>query len=188
LRQQPTWRVVEALATGLAFAGVLCWLTTCLVGSFRPQGLADAYWDTVPRLRTDTLGITAFAVAAICLPTSEYLRLRRRAADRSRAKRSGTRISEPASASAVLLITQAIAETITIFATLVVCYLSVNAVTHPATLLIHATHVLPWPSEGTLRVLALVLVLCSVSTLRFLWSRSQENHPPAKLGQDESPA
>lgn len=172
--------MIEALATGLAFAGLLCWLTTCLVGSFRPQGLADAYWATVPSLRTDTLGITAFAIAALCLPASEYLRLRRRAADRGRAKQPGARLSEPAGGSAIL-ITQAIAETITITATLLVCYLSVNAVTHPATLLIHATHVLPWPSEGTLRVLALLSCLCSVSTLRFLWSRSQESPRPARL-------
>ena len=164
-------QLVEAIATGLAFAGVLCWLSTCLVGSFRPQGLADAYWETVPWLRTDTLGIIAFAIALLCLPASEYLRLRRRAADRSRAKRSEARLPDTASGGAGL-ITQAVAKTIAVFATLLVCYLSVNAVTHPATLLIHVTHLLPWPSEGTLRVLALLLCLCSVATLRFLRSGS----------------
>jgi hypothetical protein len=162
-------QLVEAIAAGLAFAGLLCWLSTCLVGSFRPSGLADAYWETVPGLRTDTLGFIAFAIALLCLPVSEYLRLRRRAAGRSQVKRSEARRPEPATGAAGPVI-EAIARTIALFATLVVCYLSVNAVTHPATLLIHVTHLLPWPSEGTLRVLALFLCLCSVATLRFLRS------------------
>lgn len=170
MRRQPTRRVLEALATGLAFGGLLCWVSACLVGSFRPQGLPDAYWPAVPWLRTDTLGIIAFAIAAVCLPASEYFRLRRRTATRCQPRRWPTGERPEGSDRAGILVMQAVAEAVAILATLLFGYLSVNAVTHPATLLLHATHVLPWPSEGTLRVVALLLAVCAVSALRFLWS------------------
>jgi hypothetical protein len=184
VRQQPTERVLEALAIGLAFGGSLCWLSTCLVGSFRPQGLRDAYWADVPWLHTDTLGIIAFAIAAVCLPASEYLRLQRRAATRSLGRRQATGERLERSDRTAILATQAVAEAVAILATLLVGYLSVNAVTHPATLLIHATHVLPWPSEGTLRVVALLLTVCAVSALRFFWSGSPAASAPDQLGED----
>ena len=50
-----------------------------------------------------------------------------------------------------------------------VVYLSVNAVTHPATLRLQATHLLSWPAEGTLRVVALLLAAVYVAVLRYLW-------------------
>ena len=70
--------VIEAITAGLAFGSLLSWASTCLVGSFRPQGLANPYWPSVPNLRTDTAGLIAFIICAICLITSEYLRLHRR--------------------------------------------------------------------------------------------------------------
>ena len=172
MRHQLIWRVVEAFTTGLAFGALLCWGSTALVGSFSPQGLPEPYWATAPWLRTDTLGIAAFAAAAVCLPLSEYLRLRRRAAIRSRAKRWATGERPNPSRHSVLILVQAVAEALAILSVLLVGYLSVNAVMHPATLLSQATHILSWPSEGTLRVVALLLALGSVSTLRFLWSAS----------------
>src|ERR1700744_487387 len=72
------WLAVEAAAAGLAFGSLLEWASTALVGSFRPDDLADPYWYRIPWLRTDTSGFAAFIVAAICLLSSEYLRLRRR--------------------------------------------------------------------------------------------------------------
>jgi hypothetical protein len=63
---------------------------------------------------------------------------------------------------------QAISETVTILGTGLVIYLSVNAVTHPATLTLRAIHISSWPTEGALRVIALSLCVCSVSVLRFL--------------------
>src|SRR5580658_989112 len=69
--------VIEAVAAGLAFGSLLWWAGTCLVGSFKPQALADPYWSGMPDLRTDTSGCAAFIVAAVCLMGSEYLRLRR---------------------------------------------------------------------------------------------------------------
>jgi hypothetical protein len=62
----------------------------------------------------------------------------------------------------------ATSETVAILATGLTIYLSVNAVTHPATLGIRATHLAGWPTEGTLRVSALLFCACSVMVLRYL--------------------
>jgi hypothetical protein len=131
--------------------------------------MANPYWHGMPGLRTDTSGFIAFILAAGCLATSEYLRLRRRRTaefrtlEASAAAATGTQAKENPR-----LIARAVSETVAMLATGLVCYLSVNAVTHPATLLMRATHLLPWPSEGTLRVVALLLCFGSVSALRFL--------------------
>jgi hypothetical protein len=53
--------------------------------------------------------------------------------------------------SKVALLAVAMAKTIAVLATAVVVYLSVNAVTHPATLALHLTHLAPWPAEGKVR-------------------------------------
>jgi hypothetical protein len=163
----------EAITAGLAFASVLWWASTCLVGSFRPQGMADPYWPSMPDLRTDTAGFIAFIISVICLTTSEYLRLHRRhSAQLSGRKVASARKTAEIANASIRSITQAVCETIAILATGLVSYLSVNAVTHPATLLMRATHLLPWPAEGTLRVIALILCVCSVSVLRFLQAES----------------
>jgi hypothetical protein len=57
---------------------------------------------------------------------------------------------------------------VALLATGLVVYLSVNAVTHPATLGVHATHLATWPTEGTLRVAALLSCTCSAAALRYL--------------------
>src|SRR5450755_4281455 len=72
------WLAGEALMAGLAYGAGLCWVSVCLVASFRPDGLGAPYWWDVPGLRTDTSGIIAFFLLAVCLAASEYLRLRRR--------------------------------------------------------------------------------------------------------------
>jgi hypothetical protein len=72
------WLAVEALTAGLAYGAGLGWVSVCLVASFRPDGLSAPYWWDLPGLRTDTSGIIAFFVLAVCLAASEYLRLRRR--------------------------------------------------------------------------------------------------------------
>jgi hypothetical protein len=154
---------VEAALAGLAYGSVLCWLSTCVVGSFRPGYLANPYWPTIPALRTDTCGIAAFAVAAASLGVSEFLRLRR--------KRAGGTISQRVTADreAMWLAALAMAETLLVLSTFLVAYLSVNAVTHPATLALRATHLVPWPTEGTLRVIALAACACSMGVS--LWIR-----------------
>ena len=158
------WLAVEAAAAGLAFGGLLEWASTALVGSFRPQDLADPYWRGVPWLRTDTSGFAAFIVAGICLLTSEYLRLRRR-----RAGAADETAPPPVVAPGeVALLAMAASETVAVLATGLFGYLSVNAVTHHFTLRIQATHLLSWPTEGTLRVVALLLCVVSFGLFRYL--------------------
>ena len=176
------WLAVEAATAGLAFGSLLEWASTALVGSFRPLDLADPYWRVVPWLRTDTSGFAAFIVAAVCLLSSEYLRLRRR-----RSAASAGAVPPAASAGAVppaarpgqcrprrpgaVLLAMAAAETVAVLATGLFSYLSVNAVTHPATQQIQATHLLSWPTEGTLRVVALLLCIVSFGMVRYLRPR-----------------
>ena len=174
------WLAVEAAAAGLAFGSLLEWASTALVGSFRPQDLADPYWRGVPWLRTDTSGFAAFIVAAICLLTSEYLRLRRRrlaaSAGPAPPPASAGPAPPPALAGEGALLTMAAAETVAVLATGLFGYLSVNAVTHHYTLQIQATHLVSWPTEGTLRVAALLLSIVSFGTIRYLRPRIVAQH------------
>ncbi len=152
---------IEAAAAGLAYSAGLCWISASMVASFRPANLSLPYWSAVPALRTDTCGIAAFVTVGACLPVSEYLRLRRRqAAPRSP---GGQPSAEPAT-----LFAAAAARTVAILATGVVLYVSVNSVTHPLSLMVRATHLASWPTEGTLRVGALGLCTFSVAVLRYL--------------------
>jgi hypothetical protein len=163
----------EAVTVGLAFAAVLGWGSTALVGSFRGQDLAEHYWQPIP-LRTDTSGFIAFLVAAICLATSEYLRLRRR-----RQAVPG----RPADPRATMAL--AVAETVAVLATGLFVYLSFNAITHPETLLLHVTHLLPWPAEGTVRVEALLLCTWSIAAWRYLRARYSWAPGPAGSAPDQ---
>lgn len=168
------WLAVEAAAAGLAFGSLLEWASTALVGSFRPLDLADPYWRVVPWLRTDTSGFAAFIVAAVCLLSSEHLRLRRRrsAASAGTTPRAASPEAVPPTApGGAVLLAMAAAETVAVLATGLFGYLSVNAVTHPATQQIQATHLLSWPTEGTLRVAALLLCIVSFGMVRYLRPR-----------------
>lgn len=161
-----------------AYGSLLCWASTCLVGSFRDQDLSGPYWSGIPGLRTDVSGFAAFIVAAACLVTSEYLRLRRRrniSAGQAEAPSSEAKLVT--AGGTVTLLGLAASETVAVLATGLFAYLSVNAVTHPVTLQLHATHLLPWPAEDTLRVEALLLCACSVAALRYLWPSSRDQHP-----------
>ena len=84
------WLAVEAAAAGLAFGSLLLWASTCLVGSFRQQDLADPYWRGVPWLRTDTSGFAAVILAAACLLVSEYRRLTADTVPRRESRVNGT--------------------------------------------------------------------------------------------------
>ena len=158
---------VEAAAFGIGYTSVLCWATTCLVATFGGASLASPYWPVLPWLRTDTTGVIAFALAAVSLAVSKYLRLRRTRAGAV----APLPVSRPASAHAV----QAIAETAAFLATAVVAYLSLNVVTHSVTLRIQLTHLWPWPSEGTVRVIALGICVASVSATRYLRSTASSS-------------
>jgi hypothetical protein len=185
------WLTVEAAAAGLAFGSLLEWASTALVGSFRPLDLADPYWRGVPWLRTDTSGFAAFIVAAVCLLTSEYLRLRRRRPAASVGGMPPTAsagaapptvpgavppvasagAAPPTAPGGAVLLAMAAAETVAVLATGLFGYLSVNTVTHPATQQLQATHLLSWPTEGTLRVAALLLCIISFGMVRYLRPR-----------------
>src|SRR6202044_1935170 len=89
---------------------------------------------------------------------SRYLQLSRR---------SGAPV-EPVARTAGVTLVQAVAETAAVLATALVVYLSVNAVTHPVTLRLQLTHLWPWPSEGTVRVIALAICLVAVASSRYL--------------------
>ena len=67
------------------------------------------------------------------------------------------------------------AETAAVLGTALVIYLSLNAVTHPFTLRLQLTHLWPWPSEGTVRVIGLGICLAAVATSRYL--RATESRP-----------
>jgi hypothetical protein len=67
-----------------------------------------------------------------------------------------------------VLALQAMAETAAVLGTGLVGYLSLNAVTHPFTLRLQLTHLWPWPSEGTVRVIGLGICLVAVAVSRYL--------------------
>jgi hypothetical protein len=166
--------VVEAWSAGVAYAAGLCWISVCFVATFHPNDLSSPYWRDISLLRTDTCGIAAFFVTTVCLGTSEYLRLHRRrgefGAQRPRARQL------PGGWSLIALVA---AETVTVMATGLFVYLSANAVTHPVTLNIQAMHLASWPTEGTLRVIALGLCLGSVTVLRYLLAEAKPSrHRP----------
>jgi hypothetical protein len=168
-RSQASPRLVaESAAFGLGYTATLIWSGTALVASFS-GGEASPYWPVIPHLRTDTTGVVAFAVAVVSLVVSRYLQLRRR---------DGVAV-QPAARSAGLLMTQAVAETAAVLGTAVVVYLSVNAVTHPSTLRLQLTHLWPWPTEGTARVIALGICLVAVSSSRYLRATANRHSQPA---------
>lgn len=164
------WLMVEAATAGLAAGSILWWASTCLVGAFRPEDLADPYWDVLPWLRTDTSGFATFMVAVLTLTCSEYLRLRRRHEGRCRemASSSVATTDKRTGNAPVLFLLLAASEAVIVLATGLVCYLSLNTITHPESLKIHVTHLLPWPTESTLRIVALLLCVCSVAIFRYL--------------------
>ncbi len=149
--------VVESAAFGLGYTAGLIWIGSALVASFTDYE-AFPYWPAIPHLRTDTSGVIAFAVSFISLGVSRYLQLRRR----------GGAPVQPVTRPGGVLAVQAVAETAAILATGMVSYLSLNAVTHPFTLRLQLTHLWPWPSEGTVRVIGLGICLVAVATSRYL--------------------
>jgi hypothetical protein len=162
---------VEAFAFGVGYTSVLCWASACLVATFGGASLSSPYWPVLPWLRTDTAGEIAFALAAVSLVASKYLSFRR-----ARTSSTGQHsIDRPA----YVLAIQAVSETAAVLATAVVAYLSLNVVTHSATLRLQLTHLLPGPSEGTVRVIALGICAASVAATRYLRSAPGSSHQAA---------
>ena len=161
--------MTESAAFGLGYACVLIWIGSALVGSFSGYE-ATPYWPVIPHLRTDTLGFLAFALAAVSLSLSRFLQL-------SRHRDGGWVRPEPRSTG--MLAVQAVADTALLLGTGIVLYLSLNAFTHPETLRLQLTHLLPGPSEGTVRVIALGVCLVAATVRRYL--RATEGDQAARL-------
>lgn len=176
-RQDNRRLAVESAALGLGYTAVLIWFGSVLVASFTADE-AEPYWSVIPHLRTDTSGVIAFAVAIITLPVSRYLQLKRRNGVPAQPA------AQPAARPAGVLAVQAMAETAAVLATGIVVYLSLNAFTHPATLRLQLTHLWPWPSEGTVRVIGLGICLVSVATSRYL--RAAASRPGQATAVSES--
>lgn len=168
--------MVESVARGLGYAAVLVFGGAALVAAFS-NNEASPYWALVPRLRTDTSGVLAFAVALVSLAVSRYLELRRRG-DR------GDTPVRPASRSARVHAVQAVAESALVLATGLVIYLSLNAVTHPWTLEFQLTHLASRPSEGTVRVFGLFVCLAAVATRHYLRATATRPADAAPLAEN----
>ena len=82
---------------------------------------------------------------------------------------------------------QAIAETAAFLSTAMVIYLSFNAITHAYTLRLQLTHLWPWPSEGTVRVIGLGICLVAVATSRYLRATASTPGQPAPPPAPEAP-
>jgi hypothetical protein len=152
--------VVESVTLGLGYAAVLIWIGSAFVGSFGDFNDAYPYWPAIPHLRTDTAGFLAFAVAIVTLVVSRYLQLGRR--NGAPAERV------PVARAPRVLAVQAVADVALVLATALVIYLSVNGAMHPWTLPIQLSHLLPWPSEGTVRVISLGICLVAAAVRRYL--------------------
>lgn len=163
--------LIESAAAGLAFGSLLWWASVCLVAIFRPQRLAAPYWSSIPGLRTDTSGFCAFLVAAACMAISEYLRLRRSYGTAFRSVDDRQPPTKNVVFDQARLISQAVCKSVKILGAGLVCYLSLSTVTHPSTQDIQATHLFSWPTEGTLRIIALIACVLATSILRFLHQR-----------------
>jgi hypothetical protein len=180
-RQGNVKLVVESAAFGLGYAAVLVWVGSALVASFSDYE-ALPYWPAIPHLRTDTSGVLAFAVSFVSLVVSRYLQLRRRSA-------APVEPVEPVERTPGVSLVQAVAESAVVLATGLVLYLSVNAVTHPFTLTLQLTHLWPWPSEGTVRVLALGICLVAVAVSRYLRATASPGNPaPTAPGASDDKA
>lgn len=165
--------VVESVTLGLGYSAVLVWVGSAFVGSFGDFNDAYPYWPAIPHLRTDTAGFFAFGLAIVCLVISRYLQLgRRNGAPAERVARL-----RPARVLAV----QAVADVAALLGTGLVIYLSVNEAMHPWTLPIQLTHLLPWPSEGTVRVMALGVCLVAVAVRRYLGATATQPGQAAVL-------
>ena len=153
-------RCIEGGVSGLAYSSGLVALSAFLVGSFRPQELHQPYVGHLAWLRTDTLGIVSFFVATIGLAASGFLRHTYRVT-----LRSATVGRSPGS---IRLFITVVARALVAAGTTLVVYISINAVTHPVTLGLQATHLLSWPTEGSLRAISLIVVAFAVAIDRSL--------------------
>ena len=150
--------VVESAAFGIGYTAVLIWSGTGSGGQLQRRGgepvlardprPADRH-DRRARVRGSPLSVSSSANT--CSSSAAAVRL------------LGPRPGPPASTWCRRWPRRA-----AFLGTGVVIYLSLNAVTHPFTLRLQLTHLWPWPSEGTVRVIALFVCLVAVAVTRYL--------------------
>lgn len=171
--------LLESATLGLGYASFLIWVGSALMGSF---GWADStpYWSVIPHLRTDTIGFLAFAVALVTLVASQYLKLRR--------QNGAAPAGRPAARPAWVLLLQSAADVAVLLGTGLVIYLSCNAFMHPWTLKIQLTHLLPWPSEGTVRVIGLLACWAGLAVRRYLRVSGSQPGAQATAAQERENA
>jgi len=98
---------------------------------------------------------------------------------------AGNKSGERGARSAGVSLVQAVAETAAVLGTALVIYLSLNAVTHPYTLPLQLSHLWPWPSEGTARVIALGVCLAAVAVARYLRATAGPAGRAAAAAEDD---
>jgi hypothetical protein len=172
--------VIESVAFGLGYTTVLIWAGVALVAAFSDYEVLP-YWTVIPHLRTDTTGVLAFGVAAVSLVVSKYLELSRRGNAPVQPD------AQPAARPARVLVAQAVAEAAAVLATGMVIYLSLNAFSHPASLQLQLTHLWPWPSEGTVRVIGLGICWAAVATRRYLRATATRPSQAAPVTEQAAP-
>lgn len=175
MNREQVRRGIEGGVSGLAYSSGLVALSAFLVGSFRPQDLSRPYVGHLAWLRIDTLGIVCFFVATVGLAVSGYL-----SRSYGVTRRSATGDHAPGTIS---LITSVVARSLVASGTTLVVYISINAVTHPITLGRPVTHLLSWPTEGTLRAVSLVVVALAVAIDRALRDPGMRNCDRRRMSQ-----
>ena len=151
-------RLAEGAATGLAAGCALVTLSAFAVGSFRPTELSSPYWVRLSGLRTDTLGVACFFGATAAYAVSECFRWSRKRAPRA------AHVARPTGGIRAVLL--GVARAVTAAGAVLVTYLSINAVTHPWSLDLPATHLASWPTESTLRVASILAVTVAAGIAR----------------------
>ena len=151
-----TGRAIVALAAveTLAFVGVVIWGYVAVVAMVYPERLPAPLVSWVP-LRRDALAILAFGVSVVAFFTSQR-------------RRSDLPI--------------AWARTVFVYSALVSVYLMGNSITHPTTMDLPLTHLVPWPLERTVLCGSLICVVAAFFALRVLNQRAGFPRTPTHRG------
>jgi len=138
----PGYAVALAAGRVLQWSALATWAYVAAMAVVAPMYLRLNFEAVLP-VRTDTLGVLAFAasVGLLWLTGLGTVRLQ-----------SNLRhLRGLASA----------ARSVALHAGAAWLYVSANSISHPATLYLHLTHLVPWPSEGTFAVTCFVVGIIS---------------------------
>jgi hypothetical protein len=154
--------LLVAVDTVVVF-GALGWLYAAIIGVVRPGDLSSRIGPWIP-VRHDTAGIICFGLSAVAYFVGGMFRPPREArmpnvpwrvhggdGDQTRGLRH--------------TVGRASLRTLFVYSTMILIYLMVQTVTYPATMPMALTHLLRWPTERSVLVVAL---LCSISSFILL--------------------